>query len=216
MELPDSWQWESAALLSAIGCINLPSETIRARFNGEALSPELEEKYLVASASGADLLGSIPRLEALTDAIRYQEKYFDGSGYPLDSARGTEIPLGARLIRPLADMDAIETAGTTAAQAWLQIKNFSQRYDSEILEAIGRIIEDQGNQKVQSVSVTALTDDMILASDLYTSTGSLLVSKGQSTTAGVRRHLLYYLDENLIGPSVEILVPEDAEEIEEI
>jgi response regulator RpfG family c-di-GMP phosphodiesterase len=212
MDLPDAWQWESAALLSAIGCINLPPETVRARFNGEPLQPDQEQKYLVASASGADLLGSIPRLEALTDAIRYQEKYFDGSGYPEDNKRGSEIPLGARLLRPLADMDAIETAGNTAAQAWLQIKNFSQRYDPDIFQAIGQIVEDQGTQKVQSVSVSALTDNMILASDLYTSNGSLLVSKGQSTTAGVRRHLLYYLDENLIGPSVEIVAPDETDE----
>ena len=45
---------------------------------------------------GYELISKIPRLGAVAEIVRYQDKSFDGSGRPKDSVAGSDIPTGRK------------------------------------------------------------------------------------------------------------------------
>ena len=90
----DSWILETAAMLSQIGCILLPQEAIKKLYQGKELSPEEDQVFQMHPGIAHDLLGQIPRLEAVAEVVYYQEKGFDGSGIPLDTRQGRGDPPG--------------------------------------------------------------------------------------------------------------------------
>jgi len=62
-----SWELDVAAMLSQIGCVTLPPETIDRLYRGQKLSPEEREMCEAHPAIGHDLVANIPRLEAVSN-----------------------------------------------------------------------------------------------------------------------------------------------------
>lgn len=202
MGLADVWRYESVAMLSQIGCVAVPEDLVKRRIGGHKLANDEHADYAAHAAVGADLVGSIPRMEYVAEGIRYQEKNFDGSGYPKDRKKGDDIPIAARLLKVVLDFDGLESAGTPPDIAIERMKNATGVYDPAILDAFDRSMQQDLSLAAISVNIMQLTDNMILAEDVNSSNGILLIAKGQETTLSARRHLQNYKDKGLIGSSV--------------
>ena len=202
MGVEDKWRLESMAMLSHIGCVTLPAELVSRRLRGDPVSDDEYAAFAAHAASGAELLSAIPRLEEIANAIRYQEKGFDGSGFPRDSVRAEKIPLGARMLKVVVDFEAFDTAEDDPELALGKLKQFANRYDPEILAALEQVIAGAAARTAETVSIHQLADAMVLAEDVYTSDNILLVAKGHETTLSARRHLQNYLANGQIGENV--------------
>ncbi len=202
MGLEDVWQYETAAMLSQIGCVTVSDELVRRKIHGHSLDADELAVYAAHAGVGADLVMSIPRMEAVAEAIRYQEKNYDGSGYPKDGVRGEKIPLGARLLKIVLDFDALEASGAPAETALDKIQVQAGLYDPTVLEAFLKAMREDMALRTTMMTITQLTDAMVLAEDVTTSDNVLLIAKGQETTLSARRHLQNYRDKGLIGDSV--------------
>ena len=207
MELSNTWQFESAALLSQLGCVTLPADLVRRQSTGQPLSEEELAEFSAHANIGADLLTTIPRMEDVAQYIRYQGKNFDGTGFPADSVRGDKIPLGARLLKVGIDFDAAESSGISAADACQRLKQSPSKYDPDILAALEKTTNQASGLKVDTVAINALTDSMVIAADVLTFDNVLLIAKGQETTLSTRRHLQSYKANRQIGDTVSVLVP---------
>jgi len=204
MELENLWELEATALLSQIGCVSLQPALVRKKIEGAKLSPDEHIEFATHTAAGAELLGSIPRMEGIAESIRYQEKYMDGSGSPNDSVMGDDIPVGARILRAILDIDLYESSGKSTVEAIDEIKKHPARYHDAVITALEDVTKTDKQWDSLTVKISALKDDMLLAADLNTSTGTLLVAKGQQTTRSVRRHLANYQEKGLIGDEIEV------------
>ena len=203
--LTELWLMESAAMLSQIGCVTVADELLRRRLGGHPLGDDELEEYAAHAVVGADIVAKIPRMADVAEAIRYQEKNFDGSGYPKDGVSGGDIPLGARLLKVVLDFDSIECSGATAADALARVKAQAQFYDPDVLQAFEKAIHRDMELTVVTVKISQLTDSMVLAEDIVTSGSTLLIAKGQETTLSARRHLQNFKDKGLIGDSVNVV-----------
>jgi len=143
----------------------------------------------------------IPRMGAIAKCISYQEKNFDGSGYPDDDCSGDKIPLGARLLKVIIDFDAYEI-DANSSKALAKLKRQAHFYDPAVLAAFEIVLEKISAVEEQPIKIRDLTDGMILTEDVITSTDAMLVSKGQETTESVRRHLNNFLEKNMIPDTV--------------
>jgi response regulator RpfG family c-di-GMP phosphodiesterase len=203
----EEWQIETAAMLSQIGWILLPEETLKKIYQGLKLTGEEEQIFQMHPSIAAGLIGKIPRMDNIAEIIAYQEKHFDGSGIPTDSRRGDQIPLGARILKVVLDFDALEFSGGSKAKALDQLKQRSGWYDPKVLTALERLIGIEAKYQVRSVSVKNLEENMILAENVKTTMGLLLISKGQE----VSRPLLVRLKNFAITPGVQepirVIVP---------
>lgn len=210
MQLSNAWELEAAALLSQIGCVSLPHDLVRKKSQGVALTEEETMEFSSHTAAGAELLGSIPRLERVAEAVRYQEKYFDGSGSPTDDLKGDDLPIGARILRVVLDLDAYESSNDSPEEAFEQLRQRANLYCPDVMQAIATVSATAATACQQTVAIASLRDDLVLAANVYTSTGTLLVAKGQPTTQSVRRHLMNYHTKGLIDDVVDVVQAEGA------
>ena len=207
MKLEDNWIFESAAMLCKIGCIAVSEDLVRRKVTGHKLDAEEYAEFAEHASIGAKLVTTIPRMDEVARAIQYQEKCFDGSGYPKDSVRGEDIPLGGRMLKVVLDYDAVEASGAQMADAIERLKSKPERYDPQVLAAFEASMQVDEGLVVSTVSIMQLDDSMVVAEDLKTAEGVLLIATGLETTLSVRRHLQKYRDKGLIGKDIIVRHP---------
>lgn len=163
-------------------------------------------EYAAHAGVGADLVKTIPRMENVAEAIRYQEKNFDGTGYPADRAQGEDIPLGARMLKIVADFDALDSSTSDSIKTFDVMRQHTNRYDPTVLAAFEKVLASASAMTVNTVEISQLTDAMVLAADVVTSENVLLIAKGQETTLTARRHLQQYRANGLIEDRIHVFV----------
>lgn len=94
---------EAAALLHDMGKIAVPEHILN---KPSKLSSGEFEKMKRHASVGADILSSIRFPYPVVPIVRHHHENWDGTGYP-DGLRGTEIPLGARILSVVDCFDAL-------------------------------------------------------------------------------------------------------------
>lgn len=184
------WQIELAAMLSQIGCITMSEETLAKVYRGDNLTEQELQTFQRHPQIGSSLIASIPRLEKVAEIIACQELRFYSSVTPLGTKSGTDIPLGARILKLIIDFDSLVTTGMNNAQALEAIQKRQGWYDQTIVEALKKIIVAEKGYEVKYVKTHELTTQMILAEDIKTSTGTLYAAQGSRITFLVRIRLI--------------------------
>ncbi|MDX1480566.1 MAG: response regulator [Woeseiaceae bacterium] len=199
MALGDTWELESAAMLCLTGCVAISQDLVRRKLGGHRLDAAEYAAFAEQAVLGADIVAKIPRMEQVAEAIRFQEKHYDGGGFPAGGPAGDAIPLGARVLKIVLDYDALEASGAEPERALEALAARPERYDPKILKEFRSTMRRDLERVATRVAVTELTDGMEIAEDLLTADNVLLIAKGQSTTLSVRRHLQNYRERGLIG-----------------
>ena len=200
------WWFEPAILLSQIGCVTLPEKVSGKIASGRPLDNEEYRLYARHPGVGADLLSKIPRMEVIADCIRYQEKNFDGTGVPHDHVQGKDIPWGARILRVVLDYDSGEAAGLSPHQALDKMRRQSKWYDPQIVAALRDAVIGETRFQSRKVLIRDLGDGMVLAENVKTSDGLLLVARGFVITPSVQQRLENYHRAGAIPNTVKIRV----------
>lgn len=94
---------EAAALLHDMGKIAVPEHILN---KPSGLTAGEFDKMKLHSSVGADILSSIKFPYPVVPIVRHHHESWDGTGYP-DGLRGTDIPLGARILAVVDCFDAL-------------------------------------------------------------------------------------------------------------
>lgn len=170
-----------AALLHDIGKIGF-SDALLARPVTRMTTDELG-CYRKHSLDGARALMPLVELHEVAGIIRSHHERFDGRGFP-DGLIGAEIPLGARIIAVTNDYDGLQM-GTLlqrkldAQEAVNMLAHWQdRRFDPQVVEAfidlMGQPREERSD--IMDVPVESLEAGMVLADDLLSRTGTLLLA----------------------------------------
>jgi putative nucleotidyltransferase with HDIG domain len=195
---------ETAALLHDIGKIVIPDSILRkmTNFISQArLTDEEKRAVRMHPVIGQEAVEMIAVLHSVSPIIRHHHELFNGSGYP-DQLTGYNIPLGSRIISVVDTYDklvySVDHKRRSAARKFvidhLQ-KNAGVMYDPDIVKFFVEFIEEQDtgaeSRKEKTVPVGELAVGMVLARDLSTTGGVLLVYQGdaikESDIARIRR-----------------------------
>jgi response regulator RpfG family c-di-GMP phosphodiesterase len=209
--IEDTWEMETAALLSQIGCISVPVDIMKRKISGSRLQPDEDDQYLAHTVAGADILTRIPRMEGVARAIRYQEKAYNGEGFPADNMDGDDIPMAARILKVLLDLDNCVASGLSEVAALAHLRKQTELYDPKVLDALKSVLSHDDEWEMVSLPLTRLKVDMLIATDIYTESGTLLVSKGQTVTKAVTRHLRNYEANGQIKSTVDVWCQPDSQ-----
>ncbi|MDJ0954378.1 MAG: response regulator [Acidimicrobiia bacterium] len=200
MELPMSWDIEVAATLSEIGYALLPSEIVDRWRDGFDLS-ESEQKVIDGQGQLArDLVANIPRLESVS-AILAQLAPDAGA------ATDDRVQLGADLIEAAGIYEGMLKSGLTEGAAVAQLRNTRPDIDAEIVKALEQIAVAAGGYVTMSLGVDDLVSGVMLAADLYTADGRLLLTEGSELTPAARSRILQYADHVGVREPIAVRVP---------
>jgi diguanylate cyclase (GGDEF)-like protein/putative nucleotidyltransferase with HDIG domain len=94
---------EAAALLHDMGKLAIPEYILN---KPGKLTPAEFEKMKMHATVGADILAAIEFPYPVVPIVRHHHENWDGSGYPA-GLRGTEIPIGARILAVVDCFDAL-------------------------------------------------------------------------------------------------------------
>ncbi|MBL9188457.1 MAG: response regulator [Opitutaceae bacterium] len=188
LKIAQTWDLELAAMLCQIGYVAIPARVL-ANYRGHLpLKPEEKDMLARVPRTGSDLLANIPRLEGVSRIVHYQQKNFDGTGFPNDSVKGEEIPLGSRLLRVLADMLALESHGQARGKALAELKTRTGHYDPRMLEIVAACFavpegtSEQPHTTVMEVTLQGLCVNHMLVEKIETKDGVMIMGAGTLIT----------------------------------
>lgn len=206
---PDLWMIEIAAMLSQVGCVAIPEETLNRFHRGEDLSSSEAEEVAVHPLIGRDLLKNIPRLEGVAEIVAYQEKRYDGGGSPRDGLSGKAIPAGGRILKAALDFDMLTSRGALAELAIAELRHRKTWYDPEVLSALQKVVNVTTAPIIREMKVHQLKDGMILAMDVTTPQGTLLCGKGQEVTRALHLRLKNWVRNIGLRDTITVFLPAD-------
>lgn len=190
LELPNSWQYEVAALMSQIGCITLPSDILQRLQAGLSISDEEQEMYVNHTKIGSGLIKKIPRLEKVAEIIEHQLRRFD-SASEADTLE-PEVMIGTEILRASIDYDLYRQQEFDHLQAIGLMRKNNVMYNTNIID----ILEKQKPQRIQtSVSHLSFKDvvpGMIAGEDVFAKNGTLLVPKNQEISRSILQSLINF------------------------
>ncbi|MDQ7053617.1 MAG: HD domain-containing phosphohydrolase [candidate division KSB1 bacterium] len=190
---------EVAALLHDIGKITLPDEIL------ETPKSELSSQQMDLLNShpeiGASILNDIPDLKTIAKIVEAHHENYDGSGFP-KKWKAQEIPIGARIIAILNTFDHFISKEQLERSLRLELAieylkaESGKRFDAHFVHRFIEFLKSSANFKralrVISVDLGHLEAGMMLAGDVRTESGLLLLRKDQILNSIMIQRLHHY------------------------
>lgn len=212
LELTNLWQFELAAVLSQIGCVTLPPDTLDKVYAGRKLNED--ESNLFAShphVAGA-LLSKIPRLEPVASMIEGQHHTYVGEHHDIDRLKLYDrTSLGSQMIRVALVFDRLIVGGATPGQAAALLRDRKSDFPTGLLDTL----ESFGGDSplvTRNVWVKDLTTVMTLDEDVRSRNGLLLVARGQRITYPLLERLRALSHTVGVVEPFRVLAPRDTDE----
>ena len=206
MGVEDTWQLETAALLSHMGFITIPEETLRKIYEGNSLTDEEQQLFHMHPMIASDLIKNVPRMEEVASIIAYQEKHFDGSGIPPHGPKGEDIPLGARILKVALDFDSLKNKGLDQAEIVSTLKARDGYYDPKVISALEKVLGLEAKYELRRLRVGEFRSGMIIAEDIVTVEGRLLIAKGLEVSPALVGRLMNFARVSTIKEPIKVLV----------
>lgn len=179
-----------AGLMHDIGLLAL-NDTLLAKPVSK-YTPDESTLYRQHTTAGEQSLMALDDMTPVGSIIRAHHERFDGFGFP-DRKAGADIPIGARILAVADAYDELQTGQladitVTAQEArTLMRRGGGQQFDPDVLDAFLDLTEP--NRPASQDSVTLPTVDlmsgMVLATDLVSARGILMLTAGQQLTASL-------------------------------
>jgi response regulator RpfG family c-di-GMP phosphodiesterase len=210
LKCTDFWQLEAAALLSQIGHLSLPAALLDKLYYGEPLTEAEKTLANGVPAVALGLLENIPRLDPVIQilaALSWSDEAIARLG---DGTIGT----AARILGLVLEYDVLNAQGHPVDVAIQTLRRRVPRYGEELIEQFAQYLgAGSGKSEARQMPLKAVLPGMVIAQDVRTHQGTLLVPRGfEVTTIFLEKRRNFgpeLLDEvvRVIVPAVSALVP---------
>ena len=221
------WELNFAVMLAPLGRISIPLDALLRHNKSESLSEKERAMIENVPKVGNRLLNNIPSMATVSKAVLYQDKNFDGSGFPDENTHGAEIPIIARVLRilkPLAEISGDSELATTHLDELLRHKEW---FDPELLllarqhliapEKAAPESKVQKQEEVHTprqstmVRTSTLHEGQRLAADLINTDGTLILSEGTKLSQTQVEKIRSMLELSKLSESTAVVPTEENE-----
>jgi len=182
LNLAHNWQFELAALLSQIGTVILPGDTLNKIYSEVALSPNEQKLYDEHTSVARNLLANIPRLGSVARMVEAQKHVFSRSTVGDDWSGENVVELGGHILKAASDFDQLLMRGISPKSAIGILEEQPDEYVPEIVAALATMKLEPAGMVIKEVAVRELDTTMMLNDDVRSTSGMLLANKGQEVT----------------------------------
>lgn len=173
-----------AAQLHNIGKLSLP-ESIRKKPLNKLNKAELKI-YHTHPIQGEAVLSGMTGLKTVAKIIRSHQEYLHGQGFP-DKLSGDNIPIGSKIICITSDFQKLESnlllndiSTSTDAMEYINSQS-GKLYDARIVELFDHYFNENlqhYRSYLSQLSLENIKEKMVLAENLVSSNGLMLLTKG--------------------------------------
>jgi len=205
LELEDGWSYELAAMLSQLGCITLPPEVSEKRARNEQLTSKEEAQFNKHPEIGERLLKHIPRLEIVAAMVAHQASDTNRLEIKQKLSPGEKGKLGGQLLKVAFAFDDNILRGCSETDALANLRGQPHLYDPALVQAL---VASKGGASVDimSLPITSLKPNMILDQNIISTTGALLVAKGQELSPAILLRLASSEENGAISGPVQVML----------
>lgn len=202
--LESPWLYETAALLSQIGCVAIPQNILERIAAGETISEQYEEVMNRHPETARDLLGKIPRLEKVAEIIAHQRRPFRAKdGAQLDPV----VRMGSAVLAAALGFDERIALGATREDAVRDMAKEVGFYEPRLLQILAHVTLPGKRMVSRSLHVQDLRVGMILAQDVLNSEGAMIVTKDSQITQSMLARLRNYSHVGGVSGPIRVDVP---------
>ncbi len=203
--LANPWQYEVAALLSQLGCVTIPPDVLDKAIAGEILSEQEQEMFSTQSQVGGQFLASIPRLETVASIITQHQSLRKGSVQAVFDGHVPDPALaGALLLQMVSDFDLLLSRGMQTSKAIAHMGNQDNVYSRKLLDLLEQMEVPTLEKASRMVPISGLHKGMVLAEEVRTTNGTLVVHKEQPVTEVLRQRLENFRRQGLIPDALRV------------
>ncbi len=202
MRLENVWQYETAALLSQIGCVAIPATLIERVASGLELSPEQTQMFDRHPDVAHDLLCKIPRLEIVAQIIARQ------NNKDLSKEYNDQVRRGAQILSAALAFDEFISLGAGHVQALDAVRKMKGSWDVGVLDALSSVTLPGQGKIAKMLTVAKLRVGMIVDADVRNKSGMVLVQKGHHITQGTLVRLINHAQLGGVIEPIRMLVPQ--------
>lgn len=179
LKLPDRWQLEIAAVVSQLGFVVLPPELAEKLYRGDELNRAENEIAKQLPRVGASLVAEIPRLEGVREMVLGIDSDWTGDPLPHSSNGKLSTVAGAQLLRLAQEHDLLQSEGLTVKESLAELRG---GFDPRLFEALESLYERPKTDEKTVVAFEDLQPGMVIAEDVRSPTGALLLARGHEVT----------------------------------
>jgi hypothetical protein len=137
--------------------------------------------------SSQSILGHIPELRGVGTVVFWQDKNFDGTGFPLNALDGRNIPVASRIIRVARDFERLIEGGLNSDEAQLRLHSQDRWYDPAVLTALDAQLLDEAAEislRAMTITLNELRIGMEIMEDIATVDDRLVVVGAGTAVTG--------------------------------
>jgi CheY-like chemotaxis protein len=203
------WEIEVAALLSQIGCVTVPEETVAKLTNGQPFEKDEQRMIQHYPRVGHDLLVRIPRMETVSEIIAYQQLTYKEVCTLAQGRNAATVITGASILKLAFDFYQLRNSGCLPYQAYQVLGEHSDWYEPRLLNALREVLDQERGESYtqKTVNVLSLRPGMLLDESVVTDRGVLLVVKGQEVTRSLIQRLSNFVEMGVVEDQFQVLVP---------
>ena len=193
LRIQDTDSIRLAAMFCQLGRLVIPDSVLTKAASNLQLSRAEQGIMRAIPESSAAILGNIPELKRVTKIVYWQDKNYDGTGFPLDDLDGRTIPVASRIIRVARDFERLIEDGLSTDEAQLRLHTQDRWYDPAVLTALDAQLLDEAAEfamRAMTVRLADLRIGMEILEDIITTDDRLVVvGAGTSITGAMLERL---------------------------
>lgn len=209
--IKNTWEVEIAAMLSQIGCVTVPEETLQKITHSKPLNERELQLYHQHPQIAHNLISRIPRLQNVAEIIVGQTQLF-GNNQNLHNSN-----IGGNVLKVVLDFDKLLDDGDLPHLALKELSSRAGWYNPIVLEALKSLINEAVEEFVSiEVEVENLKPGMLLDKAVYSTKGILLLSEKQEVTFPLMMKLLNFAETGMIRGKLQVSVPVSNFQVEKL
>ena len=197
LRVEETWAIEMALMLAGIGRLTVPPRVIVKQQSKQPLTADEADAIRRVPEIGSMLLAQVPRLEPVSRIVLYQDKHMDGSGFPPDSVKGDQIPIGARILVAVRDMVRGQHEGMTAAESLGVLRSRGGWYDPAVIAAIDECLIPRTERRERPAEIVEIPLAQVhvgwrLCKPVVGDDGVTLIGRGAIVTQALLERMLNF------------------------
>lgn len=186
LDLDNAWDVEVAAMMTEVGSAIVPGDIAERATTGGQLNAQEQRIWDSRKGVVRDLLSHIPRLENVAAMV--------GGVGGAGAAPEPRVGLGIRVLDAAAEFDELVRGGMKQSAAVTDMRRSEQRYGSEVMRALERVVAETGGFVEKLLGVGDLVSGVVLAADLVAADGRLLLTEGSEVSHAALARIKQYAD----------------------